>query len=94
MWINTFVSELKANGYDTILYSNKYFFQDKTSNNFGSIPLWHAQYLLTPEVSNPSIASGWNDWKIWQFSSQGKVNGYGGDVDINAMKESFYNKYA
>jgi len=94
LWINTFVSELKANGYDTILYSNKYFFQDKTSNNFGSIPLWHAQYLLTPEVSNPSIASGWNDWKIWQFSSQGKVNGYGGDVDINAMKESFYNKYA
>jgi GH25 family lysozyme M1 (1,4-beta-N-acetylmuramidase) len=94
LWINTFVNELKANGYDTILYGNRYFFQDKTSNNFGSIPLWHAEYLQTPEVSNPTIASGWKDWKIWQFSSKGKVNGYGGNIDINAMKESFYNKYA
>jgi len=99
LWVNTFVNELKASGYGTILYGNKSIFKDNTSDNFGSIPLWHAQYLNEPEISNPTVSPGWQKkgeqgWSIWQFSSQGRVNGYGKDVDLNAMKVDFFNKYA
>jgi len=90
---------LKAKGYDTILYGGKYIFQDKTSNSFGSLPLWHAQSPNEPEMTNPNVASGWQrkgeqDWGIWQFSSEGRVNGYDNNVDLNAMKKSFFDKYA
>ena len=52
LWINTFMNVLKTNGYDTILYGGKPIFTEKTSNNFGSHPLWHAQYPYTPEVTD------------------------------------------
>jgi len=100
LWINTFISTLKTNNYDTILYGGKPIFTDKTSNNFGSHPLWHAQYPYTPEVTDPSIASGWakpnpsEGWTVWQFSSQGKVKGNPNsknEIDLNMMKRDFFN---
>ncbi|MFA5207247.1 MAG: glycoside hydrolase family 25 protein [Candidatus Paceibacterota bacterium] len=89
-WINTFVAELKNKGYNTILYGGKPFYTEKTSNNFGSQPLWHAQYPEKPEQTNPTIATGWKDWTIWQFSSKGKINGNKGDVDISVMRKNFF----
>ena len=100
LWINTFMNVLKTNGYDTILYGGKPIFTEKTSNNFGSHPLWHAQYPYTPEVTDPSIASGWakpnpkEGWTVWQFSSQGKVKGNQNsknEIDLNMMKRDFFN---
>jgi len=94
LWINTFISELKSNGHDVILYGGKYTFEDYTSSKFENIPLWHAQYLQKPEINDPKIARGWNDWAIWQFSSNGRLNGHGCRFDINAMRKYFYEKYA
>lgn len=95
LWINTFIAQLKTRGYDTVIYGNKFFFQDKTSNNFGANKLWHAQYPQTPEVTDPTVASGWQkngrqNWTVWQFSSQGKIKGYNNDLDINMMRRDFF----
>jgi len=93
LWINTFVQVLKDNGYDTILYSNRSTINEKTSNNFGKLPLWFAEPKEKPqssEMNNPSIPKGWKDWSVWQFSWQGRVNGIKGDVDINAMRKGFF----
>ncbi len=95
LWINTFIAQLKTRGYDTVIYGNKFFFQDKTSNNFGANKLWHAQYPQTPEITDPSVASGWEkngrqNWTVWQFSSQGRIKGYKNDLDLNMMKRDFF----
>lgn len=100
-WINTFISELKNAGYDTILYGNKPWFSENTSNNFGSHPLWHAQYPThpaSPEMTNPTVANGWiknglQNWTAWQFSSQGMVNGYNNIIDINVMKKDYFDSH-
>jgi GH25 family lysozyme M1 (1,4-beta-N-acetylmuramidase) len=97
LWINTFITTLKTAGYNTILYGNRSFFNEYTSGNFGSVPLWHAQYPTapnnSPEWTDPSIARGWSNWSIWQFTSQGKLYGYANDLDMNAMRRSFFEKY-
>jgi GH25 family lysozyme M1 (1,4-beta-N-acetylmuramidase) len=89
LWINTFLSVLKSKGYNnTILYGNNSFYTLKTSNNFGSQPLWHAAYPTapknSPEWNAPIIAKGWNDWKIWQFSSSNNK------LDLNMMRKDFF----
>jgi GH25 family lysozyme M1 (1,4-beta-N-acetylmuramidase) len=88
LWIDTFITELKKNGYNTILYANHNFITNKMNGNkFASIPLWHARYLLpplSPESYNPNPSNGWKDWTIWQFSSSNN------HLDLNIMKESFF----
>ena len=101
-WIETFIAVLKSHGYDTMLYGGRYFFNDYTTNKFGNIPLWHAGYTSDPEQTNPTVARGWQktgdkgiqNWVMWQFSSEGTLNGYIGNLDINAMKKSFFDSYS
>jgi GH25 family lysozyme M1 (1,4-beta-N-acetylmuramidase) len=90
LWINTFISVLKSKGYNnTVLYGIHDFFTVKTSNNFGSQPLWYAAFPTppySPEWNSPKIPSGWNKngWKIWQFTSSNDKQ------DLNMMKKDFF----
>ena len=94
LWINTFINVLKNAGHDTIIYTGKPWINENTTNNFGEYPLWHAQYPKQPEVTNPSIATGWKDWTVWQFSSKGKVKGIKtAGLDINAMKKNYFDSH-
>ncbi|GAB4282527.1 MAG: hypothetical protein Fur0025_11790 [Oscillatoriaceae cyanobacterium] len=47
--------------------------------NFTAYPLWIAHY----NVTNPLVPRGWDGWTFWQYTQNGKVDGIGGDVDIN-----------
>ena len=89
-YINTFISKL---GKNVILYSNKSFFEDNTSLSYGTYPLWIAAYLNNPEINLPKIPNTWSEWKIWQFTEKGQINGYNGDIDLNMMKIDFFNKF-
>jgi GH25 family lysozyme M1 (1,4-beta-N-acetylmuramidase) len=105
LWINTFISVVKAAKYNMILYSGKPWLDDHTTGNFNNITLWHAQYPYTPEVTPPSIATAWakpnsdpkkgnEGWTVWQFSPQGKVKGNQNsknEIDLNMMKRDFFN---
>lgn len=54
--------------------------------------LWVAHYTT---AYNPIIPAGWNIWKLWQYTSQGKVDGINGNVDINRFNgsEQDFRKY-
>jgi lysozyme len=50
-----------------------------SSTAFGNLPLWAANWGVTC----PSLATGWSDWKIWQYSDSGSVSGIPATVDLD-----------
>jgi lysozyme len=96
-WINTFTQKLANASHDSILYSYRYYFNQNLNinHNLGQHSLWHAYY---PNVFNPNasliLPKGFIDWKIWQYTKKGRVNGFGNqDIDLNIMKKSFFDQY-
>jgi GH25 family lysozyme M1 (1,4-beta-N-acetylmuramidase) len=108
IFVSTFIEVLKSNGYSTIIYSYKSFLDENGITDFGNHTLWIANYMnypkTNPERDLPSLPSGWkanaSDWRtnqnspMWQFTSQGQINGVNGNVDMNVMKKDFFNKFA
>lgn len=92
-FISTFLNGLTAKGIKAIFYSYRSFINTNTTPAFGTYPLWLAAYLNNPETSLPPLPNGWNDWKIWQFTEKGLIDGYVGDIDLNIMKTSFFNQF-
>jgi lysozyme len=91
VFITTFISEMKKNSYNTIIYSYKAFLDENTTHKFGTYPLWQAAYLSDVEKNLPKIAQGWSDWKIWQFTDSGVIDGIKGKVDLDIMRKSYFN---
>jgi lysozyme len=48
--------------------------------------LWGATYR--EGISAPDLPTGWKTWRIWQFTSRGKVPGIPGNVDMNYFNGS------
>ena len=71
----TFMNELKNSGYESMLYSSKYYLENIW--NIDSFHIWLAHY--TSETSYKG------DYDVWQFSSRGRVDGINGDVDLNVL---------
>ncbi len=92
-FIKTFIQKLNEQNVRVILYSYKSFIDTNTTPIFGLQPLWIAAYLNNPEVSLPAIPNGWSEWKIWQFTEKGQINGYTGDIDLNIMKKNYFNLF-
>lgn len=94
-YVATFIAEMKkyAKNVTVIVYSYKSFIDSNTTPIFGSNPLWIAAYPNNPETTLPSIPKGWSEWKIWQFTSKGTIDGYAGDIDLNVMKKDFFNSF-
>lgn len=92
-YIKTFIQKLNEQNIRVIFYSYKSFADTNTSPIFGLQPLWIAAYLNNPEANVPSIPNGWSEWKIWQFTEKGIVNGYNGEMDLNIMKKGFFDLF-
>jgi lysozyme len=90
LFINTFLGAFDE---VTILYSYKLFFDANTNHTFGLNPLWIANYVSNPEKNLPTLPKGWNEWKIWQFTDKGRINGYKGNIDLNIMKIDYFNLF-
>ena len=67
--------------------------ETNASPEFGENPLWIAAYLNNPELSLPTLPNGWTNWKIWQFTEQGQIGGYDGNIDLNIMKKDYFNQF-
>ena len=96
-WIQIFKETLENAGFRFMIYSSKRFL-DKTipaNHGLGNLPLWLAIYPRIFDINKfPQTPIGWYSWDIWQYSYQGKPNGFNGvNVDLNIMKEDFYNNY-
>lgn len=80
-WIRAFFMELEALGFhDYMLYSYTPFLNTNLPKNhgFGGVKLWLAAYTETPK-----LPSGWPGYYLWQYSSEGKIEGIKGNVDLN-----------
>ena len=77
-------------GVKPIIYSGAHFFNDYLKSNFNNYFLWIANYN---KVESPLDNM---NWKMWQFSDNGTVNGIKGPVDLDLFKGSFseLKKYA
>jgi len=73
-------------GFYPMIYTGKYVWNAMGNPNvvgsvtFADCPLWIAQYT---GAAAPSIPLPWLAWRIWQYSSNGKVAGLPGNTDMD-----------
>lgn len=74
----TFCEKVAAAGYDVGVYASLNWWDNYlTAPCFDNWHRWVAQYNVTCNYKG--------DFAIWQFSSTGRVNGIGGNVDLNYL---------
>ena len=67
-----------------IIYSTADFLNNHLPKNHGlTQKLWIARYNF--DYNSLKMPDGWDDFKIWQFTSKGKINGK--NYDLNLMKK-------
>jgi GH25 family lysozyme M1 (1,4-beta-N-acetylmuramidase) len=93
-FVNSFISEMAENGYETMIYSNPSFINEKlpSDHSLGNYSLWIANYVNDPNSSLPVIPDGWTQWVAWQYSDSGNIGGIN-PLDVDIMKKSFFDKY-
>jgi len=90
-----------AFGKKPIIYSGQYFLQDYLVVAGGGPPTWAKDYpLWLAQYPNqyvdgmkPFLPRGWFNWKIWQYSDKGKVNGINASVDMNIFNGTLEELY-
>lgn len=71
-----FCEAIKAAGYKTCVYANRRFLVLKLDlSRLAAYDTWYAAYVSYPDYPY--------DFKMWQFTDKGSVDGIKGDVDIN-----------
>ncbi|MDY5000215.1 MAG: GH25 family lysozyme, partial [Lachnospiraceae bacterium] len=73
--INAYCQTIRNSGYTPGVYANKTWLEKRFSPSAISAKIWLAQY-----ATKPSYGGG---YQMWQYTSKGKVNGIGGNVDMN-----------
>jgi lysozyme len=89
-WLN--YMERKT-GIIPILYTGYQFAETYFTAALGKYPLWVARYSgsnRTGGMKNPGTSKIWSKWSMFQYTDSGKVNGIGGNVDINEMDLAFF----
>lgn len=66
-----------ATGRPVVLYIGDDWEGRYPTRGHGDRPLWHRRVLLRPDG---------DDWWIWQYSGDSRVEGIHGDVDLNVMQ--------
>ena len=71
-----FCEKVKEAGYRPMIYGNlKWLVADMEYHRLEAYDKWLAQYYRSPAFPY--------DFQMWQYSSQGRVDGISGDVDLN-----------
>ena len=74
--INTYCNTIKNAGYEVGIYANLNWLNNKIESSVQKkYPVWVAQYYKECQYKG--------DYKIWQYASDGKVDGISGNVDMN-----------
>lgn len=78
-----FLDEIKDAGYYAMLYANKHWLTTLLDmDRLSEYDLWLAEWRTSPTYSG--------NFGIWQFSSEGRVSGIRGDVDLNICYRDYY----
>lgn len=90
-WCVKFLQALeKLSGGPVMIYTGASFAKSYLGAALAKWPLWIANYGAETPMAN----STWSTWAAFQYSDKGSVAGIAGNVDMNAMERSFYDKYA
>ena len=73
--INAFCEEIKSKGYEPMIYASTSWLNSKLNMSKLPYKVWVAQYASICEYSG--------DYIIWQYTSEAKVDGIKGNVDMN-----------
>ena len=81
--IPTFVNRMHSNGYKNVgVYGNLYYLDSTNgvlnTNTIRNYPIWVAQYYKKLQYTG--------NWRGWQFTSTGSINGINGNVDVSVFK--------
>ena len=80
-WLQTVADQT---GVTPMIYASPAFWNGHLNDQFGSHPLWVAQY----GVSSPKVPHGWTNWTFWQYSQSGSISGVSGNVDLDYFQGS------
>ena len=87
-WVLTFLKEYEIqSGVRPIVYTGgnmtKYYLMSDTTG-IDDYVLWHAYYPKSIKKGvKKSRLGGWKEWRVWQWTASGKVDGIKGNVDRN-----------
>jgi lysozyme len=73
----------KATGKRPLIYTNFTFYEKYLAGHFENYPLWIADYR-----GDKAGYSKYRQWKFWQHTDQGFVDGIPAKVDINVFNGS------
>lgn len=87
--INTFVSVIRGEGEEPMLYSNKRYLEDDMDISQITCKIWFAMWPGEDDESQDAVEKDENmvpnrEIEIWQYSSLGEVDGIEPVVDLNA----------
>ena len=80
-WLNIIETHY---GVKPIIYVNRNWYDDIIKDNFSDYTIWMAAYRTAPK---PSLSDN-KQWKLWQYTNRGRVNGVEGAVDLNVFYSS------
>ena len=73
--IKAFCEEIKAQGYEPMIYASLSWFKNQLNMSKLPYKVWCAQYNASCQYEG--------EYVMWQYTSEGKINGVKGDVDLN-----------
>lgn len=73
--IKAFCDEIQRQGYEAMIYASLTWFSDKLDMSKLPYKIWCAQYYSKCEYKG--------EYVMWQYTSEGKINGVPGVVDLN-----------
>lgn len=66
-------------GHPVMVYTYTNFARNYLGPELKKWPLWIAEY----GVSQPQDNGVWDRWTVWQYTSEGRIDGINGNVDLN-----------
>lgn len=84
-------ARLKSYGYKTGVCSYSLFFtRTLYSNELNGNYIWGARYYKNNASDTNVLPQNERNWNIWQYTSNGKVNGINGVVDMNTVIKKYW----
>ncbi len=81
-----FIAEIAAKtGRQTVIYTSPGLWDGFGAGDFGSDPLWVADWTYCTSGCCPIMPSGWGDWVYWQWSDKGTISGIPATVDLDVF---------
>jgi len=85
-WVFTWLQYVeKETGQKPIIYAGHYARNYMDERIVDKYDLWYARWTHNP--SSTPDPSPWDEWKYWQYSDRGSVDGISGDVDLDVVKK-------